>query len=245
MFVKLSVKLWVGSALLILSACFPRTEPAAPMPAVGMANPAAVYCEETGNRNESRADPDGGEFGVCVFPDGSECPDFEYYEGRCKPGDYQVAPTPALHPPRYVDRKYGFIIEADCGYAGWGNKVVFNCASEAGEPFSLIIGYGWADEQIQSLDYEADIGEWRDDGAFKLLGQDVPQKILMVNNTVRLVAYGPNLEAGRLRLSIWLTAPQGGVGQFEATQEMRTKAETILSTFAFLDGSMPEVKVIP
>lgn len=49
--------------------------------AVGMANPAAVYCMELGYeyRIEKR---DSGEYGVCVLPDG-ECRAWDFLTGRC------------------------------------------------------------------------------------------------------------------------------------------------------------------
>lgn len=245
MFGKLPARFLFVIVVLVLFACSPKPKEVTSQPAVGMANPAAIYCEQAGNKYEIRTQPDGGQYGVCIFSDGSECPDFDYYEGKCKAGDYQVAPIPAQHPPRFEDQKYGFFIEADCGYSGWDNKVIFNCASEAGESFSLTVGYGWADEQIPPLDFGVDVGELQDGGTFKLLGQDITKKLLMDGDKVRLVAYGPNLEVGKLRLSIWLASPEGDTGQFEVTEDMQAKAETILSTFAFLNGEAPEVKVIP
>ena len=50
-----------------------------------IANPASVYCEEQGYRLEIRTDPDGGQYGVCVFSDGSECGEWKYYRGECGP----------------------------------------------------------------------------------------------------------------------------------------------------------------
>jgi putative hemolysin len=48
-------------------------------------NPASVYCEQQGNRSEIRTAADGSQAGVCVFPDGSECDEWAYYRGECKP----------------------------------------------------------------------------------------------------------------------------------------------------------------
>lgn len=213
-------------------------------PNIGMANPATAYCLENDYQYESR-DALGGQYGVCVFSDGSECLDFDYYEGRCKPGDYLTAPTPYFHSPWFEDQKYGFRIEADCGFAGWGNKVIFNCSSEEGDPFTLIVGYGWTDEQIPPFDFNADIRNLQESGTFKLLGQDIPKKILRENGKVRQVAYGPNLEVGLLRLSIWLADAEGDPLQFEVTPEMQVDAEKYLSTFSLLNGEVPKVKIIP
>jgi hypothetical protein len=95
-----------------------------------MPNPAAVYCEEQGYAVEIRTDENGGQYGVCLFPDGSECDEWAYYRGECSPGESPaptaaatLAPTqtPAPEPtalptvaggyanwPRYTHAEYGF-----------------------------------------------------------------------------------------------------------------------------------------
>jgi uncharacterized protein len=49
-------------------------------------NPASVYCEEVGGQVDIREEPDGSQYGVCVFPDGSECDEWDLYRGDCEPG---------------------------------------------------------------------------------------------------------------------------------------------------------------
>ena len=34
-------------------------------------NPASVFCEEQGGKTEIRTDAEGGQYGVCIFEDGS------------------------------------------------------------------------------------------------------------------------------------------------------------------------------
>ncbi|MFL7791310.1 MAG: DUF333 domain-containing protein, partial [Anaerolineae bacterium] len=68
-------------ALIILSACIGPTPESTP----GMPNPASVYCEEQGGRVEMRTDGNG-QYGVCVFSDGSECDEWAFYRGECSPG---------------------------------------------------------------------------------------------------------------------------------------------------------------
>lgn len=48
-----------------------------------MANPASVYCEDQGYTLEIRTDETGGQFGVCIFPDGSECEEWAFFRGTC------------------------------------------------------------------------------------------------------------------------------------------------------------------
>ena len=51
-----------------------------------IANPAAVYCGEQGGAYEIREHSDGGQYGVCVFEDGSECDAWDFLRGDCEPG---------------------------------------------------------------------------------------------------------------------------------------------------------------
>jgi putative hemolysin len=51
-------------------------------PIADMANPAAVYCEGIGYKTEPRETADGMD-AACVFPDGSECGQWDFLSGRC------------------------------------------------------------------------------------------------------------------------------------------------------------------
>lgn len=53
----------------------------------GAPNPASAYCEEQNCRGEIRTDEEGNQFGVCIFPDGSECDEWAFFRGECEPGD--------------------------------------------------------------------------------------------------------------------------------------------------------------
>ncbi|MCA2002436.1 MAG: DUF333 domain-containing protein [Chloroflexi bacterium] len=84
---------------LFLSSCSPpATETAAPAPEQtetkapsGMANPASVYCLEQGYKSENRLDASGNAYGVCIFPNGSECDEWAFYNGQCKPAEENEA----------------------------------------------------------------------------------------------------------------------------------------------------------
>lgn len=49
---------------------------------IGLANPAALYCEGLGYRYES-VERDGGMDADCVFPDGQRCGQWDFLAGRC------------------------------------------------------------------------------------------------------------------------------------------------------------------
>ena len=71
--------------LLSMAACVQ----APPTPA--LANPASVYCGEQGGTLDIRKDASGGEVGYCQFDDGSECEEWSYFRGECKPGEFPTS----------------------------------------------------------------------------------------------------------------------------------------------------------
>ena len=130
-------KLFLAASVLALAltscgqpAASPTPTAMAPEPTIGMPNPAAVYCQEQGYAVENRTDENGGQYGMCIFPDGSECDEWAYYRGECSPGgppaptaaaSLTPTKTPAPEPtslptvvggtatwPRYVHEEYGF-----------------------------------------------------------------------------------------------------------------------------------------
>jgi putative hemolysin len=62
----------------------PATPTAEPTMAT-LPNPASVYCQQQGYTSEIRTAPDGSQAGECIFPDASECDEWAYYRGECKP----------------------------------------------------------------------------------------------------------------------------------------------------------------
>jgi putative hemolysin len=60
-------------------------EPGGVVP-VKIANPASTHCVERGGEVEIMSAP-GGQFGVCVFDDGSRCEEWDFFRGECKPGE--------------------------------------------------------------------------------------------------------------------------------------------------------------
>jgi putative hemolysin len=91
--------------LLLASSCSPQSvvmpASATLTPAVGLANPASVFCRKQGFRLELRTDATGSQTGICHFPDGSQCDEWAYYRGECGPaGQADAGTTPALSPTR-------------------------------------------------------------------------------------------------------------------------------------------------
>ena len=52
----------------------------------GLANPASIYCMNQTGTEWSLRESKAGQYGICIFPDGSWCEEWAYYRGWCKPG---------------------------------------------------------------------------------------------------------------------------------------------------------------
>ena len=53
---------------------------------VEIANPASVYCVQSGYTLEIRANADGSEYGACIFPDDNECEEWAFFRNECGAG---------------------------------------------------------------------------------------------------------------------------------------------------------------
>ena len=74
-------------ALMILGATGCNNQPNNPAssPSSGIANPASVNCIQKGGTLEMRTNT-AGVYGICIFNDGSECDEWEYFRGTCQVG---------------------------------------------------------------------------------------------------------------------------------------------------------------
>jgi len=64
----------------ILTSCSKDTGVKEPM--TGLANPASVYCQGLGYKEETREN-ELGQYGVCILPKGLECDTWDFLAGRC------------------------------------------------------------------------------------------------------------------------------------------------------------------
>jgi putative hemolysin len=90
----------VKKHILLLALCVVIAGSAGAVP-----NPSAVYCIKCGYQYQIRTDSTGGQYGVCVFPDGSECEAWTYYRKCNWPQNCSDCDCPWHCPTRiiYVD----------------------------------------------------------------------------------------------------------------------------------------------
>lgn len=69
----------VAGVGMVLAGCASTAQPPAAGPAVGMANPASVYCVELGGKSVIETDSAGGQTGICHLPDGTKVEEWALY----------------------------------------------------------------------------------------------------------------------------------------------------------------------
>jgi len=72
-----------ASPVCLTTGCPICSVPAGEGRVVGVPDPAAVYCTQLGYQYDIREDEEGNQYGVCIFPDGSECDAWDFFEGKC------------------------------------------------------------------------------------------------------------------------------------------------------------------
>jgi len=237
---KLYLLIGFGIYLTVLMGCGKTSrltpQPTQPVeaPSAGMPNPASVNCEQQGGKLEIR-DNANGQYGMCIFLDGSECDEWAFYRKECKPGDSKAAPAP-VSSAKYTNDVYGFSFsQPDTWTAEDGNhSVTFHR-----QDYVLFIGYRWENEQLPPFRTGMPAGDFTDGGSFKLLGQDYPKKMLVFEGKTKVVEYGANIPANNLRLYIWLDDSSADYAALDIPIQIIAEANQILASFALTGGGTP------
>jgi eight-cysteine-cluster-containing protein len=82
-------------------------------------NPASEYCLEHNGSIAMRTDDKGNQYGVCIFNDMTECEEWTYYRGECKPGK---------NPPPTITEHNGLSTYENCSTVN--DCVVSGCNGE-------------------------------------------------------------------------------------------------------------------
>lgn len=265
---KMRAKLWM-LAILMLSAwlasgCAPTggvaVETPTPTPPVsGLANPAAVYCEEKGYDYEIRTAEDGSQSGVCITPDGDECDGWAFYRGTCSfGGRAEVASGPVVTATRrappppiasncpkgwqaYVNTDAGFMF---CYPAAWtlhedagGHEVAGGEAARSitlkRDTFRLTMQYKHTAEATVLGPGGLPAGQIEERGRVTFLGQALPLQVLTFEGKDKAVFCGARLP--ELEFYVHLDDDPGqGVdyATIDIPDDVQAEMRRILETFA-------------
>jgi putative hemolysin len=108
-----------------------------------IANPASTYCIEHGGNLSIRDSEDGSQYGVCVFSNGVECEEWQFFRGECNltlvenecKEDSDCVPASCCHPTSCVNKNFapicsGTMCTMDCKIGtldcGYGSCVCIN-----------------------------------------------------------------------------------------------------------------------
>jgi putative hemolysin len=232
---------WLVLILLVplLYACSgPINEPGSTSdPAVGLANPASVHCEEQGGRLEIRTTADGGQYGVCIFEDGSECEEWAYFRAECQPGELEDAPAPQGS-PAYTNAEYGFSFDSPAEWTieGYEDRVFFIRTTPDGGQYLLFVGFQPTNDQPEHFRIGQGDGELQDAEPITFLDSQITKQELLHQGKIKSVFYATHLPAGDVLLSIYLD-PFGDdidYSTLDIPPEIITEADQIVSSFTLI-----------
>jgi putative hemolysin len=234
---------------LVLAACKPTPTPTAE-PAAGMPNPASVYCEQQGGTLEIR-DSANGQYGVCHFPDGSQCEEWAYFRGECRPGAQQPSAEPQITPTApaepqipttaptepqaqaetrgwaaYRQPAYGFEVHVPPDWTIDDSSP--NFISLRYQDVWMSIGYRHPGEPIPILGTGAPSGDMVDRPAIPVLGQSRTSQALVFEGHTWAVFYEiislPQADLG-FRLNLGNSGPEASI-----SQEIQASADQIVES---------------
>ncbi|RLC75833.1 MAG: hypothetical protein DRI81_11275 [Chloroflexi bacterium] len=220
-------------------------------PTTGLANPASVYCKEQGYTLEMRTGADDGQYGVCVFPDGSECEEWAFYRGECKPAPAsEVAtdtpeatptqvpdPTPTPEATEVNDPYPGWAsyVNADYGFAfryptTWTLEEEANLVKLSRGTLLLAVAFRRQNEDVPPPWSGMPAGDFENRDALPFLGQEIEKNALVYEGKVKVLTY--DAQVGDLVFSIRLedmvTADYQAI---EIPEDVQSEADQIVGSF--------------
>jgi uncharacterized protein len=186
-----------------------------------IANPASKNCIDKGGKLDIRTDSSGGQFGMCVFPNGKTCEEWALMRGQCSSESGAVASA------LYHNAAYGF----DFNYPpSWQ---VQESPAAAGMPLTVRLTNGNNTLRLQvkrpadktSLEAEAPQGgEISQQERITVLGRTAPVQVVKLEGKLKSAAV--NLDTGNLLLRFQLD----NSADSEIPASVMIEAETIISS---------------
>jgi putative hemolysin len=211
---------------------------------LGLPNPASVYCEEQGYRLEIRTDAQGNQYGVCIFPDGSECDEWMYYRGECTPAAEQVQPESATAGEElpigtapdelvsYINTDHSFAFEYP---AAWTLEEAPQALKLSRDDILIYIAYKRTGEEWDIHWTGMPEGDFVEAGQMPFLGQMLQKRLLVFEDKVKVVTYDlPEETSALLGLDVRVRVDdRHGVSyaETEVSKEVQAETEQILASF--------------
>jgi putative hemolysin len=219
---------------------------AEPTNQAALPNPASVYCEQQGGKIEIRTDSDGGQYGVCLFQDGSECDEWAYFRGECEAGE----PATTIVPEEpltnvYANDSYGFSISLPDPWT-IEEHPDYLIISKPG--YRLFLGFQGAEEEPKPFRTGMPEGNFVDGGSATLLGQPIPMQILVFDGKNKVVSYGGRIKAGNLILVMYLDGVEStdiNYQDINIPPEIIAEVNQIIASLALKSGEQPKLEFNP
>lgn len=204
------IVLWVFPTLaLLLTACNPQpsihpTENPPEISEVNIANPASAYCEEQGGKVEIR-EGEAGQYGICIFPDGSGCDEWALFHGVCRYGAKDTTSLQGIT-ANYVNLNYGFTLNPS---EAWTIEDHIDSLLLKRPGYCLFIGFKPVGQALPLFRTGMPAGDFVDGGEFQWLGSPARKNLLVYEDQTLLVNFCQQdqedcLIAGDLSFVIWL-----------------------------------------
>ena len=147
----------------------------------GLANPASQNCIKLGGRLEIRKGADGGEVGICVFPNGKECEEWALMRGEC-------SPTEENKDSAYHNADYGFTLSQPDTWsfqekATKGNEPLTLTLKRDTLVLTLQVKRTSEDKTFAAAAPEG--GEIKQQGTWTLAGQQAPLQVVLLEGKVK------------------------------------------------------------
>jgi putative hemolysin len=209
----------------------------------GMPNPASVFCEDQGGKLEIRTDSEGGQFGVCIFEDGSECDEWAFFRGECQPGEPKDSSSTSS--PSYINDTYGFTLNTS---EEWEIEEHDDYLILRRPDFTVFVGYQWADEELKPFRTGMPQGDFIDGGTAMLFGQSIPKRILVWEEKYKVIDYGGRIKAGDLIFVFYLDGVESDAisyNDIDLTPEIIAEVDQIIASLALTSGETPTLEINP
>jgi len=207
---------------------------------IGMPNPASVYCEARGYRLGARTDAGGGQYGVCIFPDLTECEEWAFFCGECQMGVDLTGWT------EYANPDFGFafrfppdweleVIQGPDNTMA-GHQVKLHIRPEANREIELIISFKRVGEDQLIWPTGVGDGEFFDKGQAWLMAEPVKRNTLVCDGRDMSVYYQQEggVRRGDLEFAIILGYVGSCADGYALPVASEDLADAVVATFTLL-----------